>query len=314
MSWYYERGGESVGPVTEDDFSRLVAGGTIAPATLVWREGMANWQPHAELQAPVATAAPPALPVAPGTAGANCQICGGAFPVDQLVTIAGATVCAACKPRRLQMLQEGSSVLGGGLWRSGKALVVSKDAQFPDRCVHCAGTTDLRRVKKRLYWHHPAIFLTILAGALVYVIVALCVRKRADVEIAICAADRTRRAIKIAVAWLLWLGFLFSFPALAAIKAPDWMWLLPPLILIAAVVMTVLARLIYARKIDEKHIWIRGDLPRLSGGFAGVARPLAIGRVGRQAATGSGITRSSSFALDNTPGMPAPGCVPAPHK
>ena len=55
----------------------------------------------------------------------------------------------------------------GGLWRSGKTLVAAKDAPFPDRCVVCAQTNDLHRVKRRLYWHHPAIFLTLLAGALV---------------------------------------------------------------------------------------------------------------------------------------------------
>ena len=272
MSWYYERGGESVGPVSEEEFSRLVAAGSIAPATLVWREGMANWQPHAELQTPAAPSAPPAVAPGPGVATVSCQVCGGVFPADQVVTIAGAPVCAACKPMRLQMLQEGSSVVGAGLWRSGKALVAAKEARFPEKCVRCGGTADLRRVKKRLYWHHPAIFLTILAGALVYIIVALCVRKRADIEISVCAADRTRRALKIAAAWALWLGFLASFPVLAAFNPPDWMWILPPLILIAAVVMTVMTRLIHARKIDDQHVWIRGisaaylaDLPEWPG-------------------------------------------------
>jgi GYF domain 2 len=277
MSWYYERGGEPVGPVSEAEFSGLIAEGSITPATLVWREGMANWQAHGELPLSIAPSARPSLaapeaPIAVGTPGATCQVCGRAFPADQIVMIVGAPVCAACKPIRLQMLQEGSSVLGGGLWRSGKTLVAARDAPFPDRCVVCGQTHDLRRVKKRLYWHHPLIFLTLLAGALVYVIVALVVRKRADIELSICGTDRTRRIVKITLAWLLWLAFLVSFPVLAANRTPDWMWFLPPLLFIAAVVLSMMARLIHARKIDEKHVWIRGvcesflaDLPEWPG-------------------------------------------------
>jgi GYF domain 2 len=272
MSWYYERGGESIGPVTEAVFGGLLADGSIGPATLVWREGMANWQPHGQMQPSPGGIAPPAIPLDAGAPTASCQVCGGVFPADQVVNIAGATVCAACKPIRLQMLHEGSSVLAGGLWRKGKTLVAAKDAQFPDRCIHCGGTTDLRRLKKRLYWHHPAVYLTILAGLLIYVIVALVVRKRADIEISICAADRKRRMIKIALAWLLFIGFLASFPVLGAYRAPEWMWFLPPLLLIASVVLALLARLVYAAKIDEKQVWLRGicagylaDLPEWTG-------------------------------------------------
>lgn len=258
MSWYYERSGESIGPVTDAEFSALAAGGSIGPATLVWREGMANWQAHGELQ-PSPTAV--ALPVAPADAAgptATCQVCGRVFPADQVVMIAGATVCAACKPMRLQMLQEGSAVLAGGVWRRGKALVAAKEAKFPEKCIHCGATNDLQRLKKRLYWHHPAIYLTIFAGLLVYVIVALVVRKRADIEISICAADRSRRRVKIALAWLLWIAVFVSFPLLGTTYAREWMWVFPPFLLIAAVVFALRARLVYAQKIDDKYVWIRG--------------------------------------------------------
>lgn len=45
MVWYYQQNGAAQGPVPEETFRRLVADGTIRPDTLVWHEGMAEWQP-----------------------------------------------------------------------------------------------------------------------------------------------------------------------------------------------------------------------------------------------------------------------------
>lgn len=45
MQWYYAVGSERRGPVDTVTFSGLVNNGTITPTTLVWRTGMAEWQP-----------------------------------------------------------------------------------------------------------------------------------------------------------------------------------------------------------------------------------------------------------------------------
>ena len=42
--WFYERGGESRGPVSEAAIRIGLQKGKIDGTTLVWREGMANWQ------------------------------------------------------------------------------------------------------------------------------------------------------------------------------------------------------------------------------------------------------------------------------
>jgi hypothetical protein len=261
MSWFYERSGESIGPVTEAEFSRLVADGSIGPATLVWREGMTNWQPQAELLPPAVPSVAPSIVTgpAPGAATSSCQVCGGVFPADQMVAIAGATVCAACKPARLQMLHEGVAPAAAGVWRRGNSLVMTRGAHLPDRCIRCNTASNLRRIKRTLHWHHPAIYLTILAGLLVYVIVALVVRKRAEVEVSICPADLTSRRVKIALAWLFWLSFFGSFMVLASLQAPDWMWaVVPPVLLIIGLIFTIMSRLVKPAKIDEKQVWLRG--------------------------------------------------------
>ncbi len=63
-SWYYVQNEESKGPIDQSEFESLVGEGAIEAGTLVWQEGMADWQPYAEVAAPaqatVPTAAPPA--------------------------------------------------------------------------------------------------------------------------------------------------------------------------------------------------------------------------------------------------------------
>jgi hypothetical protein len=84
-----------MGPVSEGELLHLIANGEVRPETLVWREGMAAWQPCREVQ-----------PVAPGPAGV-CSECGAILPEDELITIDGLRVCAACKPAFLQRMREG---------------------------------------------------------------------------------------------------------------------------------------------------------------------------------------------------------------
>ena len=63
MNWHYAVGGQQFGPLSEAEFLQKVGGGIIQADTLVWREGMANWQPWREVAAGAAdvrqfTAAP----------------------------------------------------------------------------------------------------------------------------------------------------------------------------------------------------------------------------------------------------------------
>lgn len=48
MEWYYSTGGERRGPVPEDELLGLAHSGVVTAATLVWRQGMADWRPFVE--------------------------------------------------------------------------------------------------------------------------------------------------------------------------------------------------------------------------------------------------------------------------
>lgn len=122
MSWYYAIDRQSKGPVTEEEFQALIQSGTIKPDTLVWREGMVQWVPQGTLAgADAATpgAAPTSAPPAPTRFGA-CAECGRSFPTDDMVPYRDLFVCADCKPRFFQRIQEGGdlpTVMSyGGFW------------------------------------------------------------------------------------------------------------------------------------------------------------------------------------------------------
>jgi hypothetical protein len=59
MTWYYAIGNERQGPVDDAELDRLIASRTVTPDTLVWRAGMADWQPLAQARPPAARPAPP---------------------------------------------------------------------------------------------------------------------------------------------------------------------------------------------------------------------------------------------------------------
>lgn len=67
MEWYYAQDGQRQGPVSEQEFARLVARGTVDAETLVWQAGMTEWQPWQQVAPtvqlpPVEDDPPPLVP------------------------------------------------------------------------------------------------------------------------------------------------------------------------------------------------------------------------------------------------------------
>jgi len=109
MSWHYVENGQQKGPVQDVDIERLIAAGAIGPETLVWREGMADWQAYREVSAPSVRGIPTDTSGArAASAGAFCGQCGRLFAPEDMLRFEGAYVCAACKPAFFQRLKEGS--------------------------------------------------------------------------------------------------------------------------------------------------------------------------------------------------------------
>lgn len=48
MTWYFAKDGVQQGPVSEEQIKRMARDGSLRREDLVWREGMAAWQPASE--------------------------------------------------------------------------------------------------------------------------------------------------------------------------------------------------------------------------------------------------------------------------
>lgn len=82
---------------------------------------------------------------------------------------------------------------GQSIWRAGKLLVCTHDAVFPSRCVKCNAPAEPPPVRYKMSWHSPGWYLLILVYVFIYVIVALLVRKRATIDVGLCALHQRRR-------------------------------------------------------------------------------------------------------------------------
>ena len=131
MHWYYVERGQQKGPVTASGLQELARLGTIQDQTMVWCQSMTEWQPYAVSFKPAPTstsmAETGALPQ-----GHRCGECGQSFSESDMVRLGQFWVCAACKPRFIQRLQEGAAPAAAAAWRSGKDLMVTVEASLPN--------------------------------------------------------------------------------------------------------------------------------------------------------------------------------------
>ena len=205
--------------------------------TLVWREGMSGWDRLGTIDPsrvrPIAV--PPQIPFNPHA----CAECGVAFSPDELVTVSGHSVCAACKPALLQRLREGAplSPLGSslGMFRKDDRLVVETGATPPHRCVYCnaPGTWEKRRT---FYWCPPWVYALVFLGLLIFVIVAMILRKTIAFEVVLCAKHASQRRRNIAIGWGL---FALAIATVVGGNMIDFNWNVLGWALLAGLFLTV---------------------------------------------------------------------------
>ncbi len=240
--------------------------------TLVWRQGFPAWVPLSSVHGELMRAKNPSAQVegSPGYAqSARCVECGKFYPLSELAEIKAMHVCAACKPVFLEKLGRGTPVGGvAGLWRNGGQLVIAKEAPLPDRCVKCNASAPGARLKRSLYWHHPALYLMILfPGLIFYAIVAVFVRKTATIHIGLCEEHRRKRrnAILIACSLLLGgvvvliLGIAATLDATKHSESGGWIVFAGVALIMSALFFAVFAcRLVYPKKISDTHSFVAG--------------------------------------------------------
>jgi hypothetical protein len=74
---------------------------------------------------------------------------------------------------------------------------------LPAVCVKCGAPADGKPVEKTFYWHPPWVYVLIFLGLLIYVIVALVMRKQMRVRVPFCRQHAERRRGMLILALIL---------------------------------------------------------------------------------------------------------------
>jgi hypothetical protein len=143
------------------------------------------------------------------------------------------------------------------IWRSNALLVMTKQAALPDRCVKCNAPT-AERLKRKLQWHPPALYLLILISILVYAIVAMVVRKTATVHIGLCDEHRESRKLSMIITVFLVVVAVLSAIAGVQFETPGLVLVGLGFVLAAAIYGTISLRVVAPTKIDDHFVWIKG--------------------------------------------------------
>ncbi|MBI3651776.1 MAG: hypothetical protein HY231_12220 [Acidobacteria bacterium] len=144
-----------------------------------------------------------------------------------------------------------------GIWREGKKLVMHKHAYLPDRCVKCNAPTDGEYLHRKLSWLHPAWALLILASWLIYLIVYLAIRKKAEVDLGLCERHRADRRTFLGISWGAALLGIGCFMLAIGIEKLGFI-LLGILLLLFGIIFGIFsANIISVAKMDDNYIWMR---------------------------------------------------------
>jgi uncharacterized RDD family membrane protein YckC len=128
MQWYYIQDGQRVGPHDDEEFARLVNSGHIHGRTLVWHEGMANWQAYLSGWGDQAPA-----PAPPASTGSTenlpvCIQCGHYGSASDMIPFEDSWVCPDCKEVFFGLVREGmlrpSARRYAGFWVRLVALII----------------------------------------------------------------------------------------------------------------------------------------------------------------------------------------------
>jgi uncharacterized membrane protein len=146
------------------------------------------------------------------------------------------------------------------IWRNKKVLVMTKQALLPDRCVKCNAPADTK-LKRKLTWHHPAIYILAFIGLLLYLIVALVTRKTAIVDVGLCRDHVAARKRDILITWALGLSFVLSWVVSAMMEDMTFLLIGIALMFATAIYGVLRVRIVAPNKIDDHFVWLTGVHP-----------------------------------------------------
>ncbi len=151
----------------------------------------------------------------------------------------------------------GTSAEEGGVWRDGTILIMQKTARLPDYCIKCGVAANGSHLTRNLSWHHPALYLLIFAGLLIYAIVALIVRKSARIDISMCHDHIRKHRNTVAVGWLIFLAGV-AFIVFAIANQSGGSALFGSALVLASAIYSTFVKVVTVKKIDDHYVWLKG--------------------------------------------------------
>ncbi|HJU84120.1 MAG TPA: hypothetical protein VJ600_07900 [Holophagaceae bacterium] len=137
-------------------------------------------------------------------------------------------------------------------------LVLRQGGSLPPRCVKCNAPAELPIKARRVYWHHPALYILAVINVLLYALVGLIVRKQAMVPAGLCAEHRKRRSMGLTVGWV---GSLLGLVLGIALVRGDncGLAMLAVLLFVGSIVAgMILSRVVYPDRIDKDFVRLKG--------------------------------------------------------
>lgn len=144
-----------------------------------------------------------------------CRNCG-----DQLTGIG--QFCGRCGSPVSPDDTNRTGLLARDAYQKGDKLVmpVPSDAPLPPRCVKCGNPATEPLLLKTFSWHHPAIYF-LLISPIIYLIVAMIVRKTVIILVPLCDAHKSERKMRLWVGAALLIGCIPLPVALALLIQDD---------------------------------------------------------------------------------------------
>ena len=143
------------------------------------------------------------------------------------------------------------------IWRRKSVLIMTKQALLPERCIKCNAPTQ-RTLKRNLRWHHPALYVLIVAGFLFYALLAMVLSKTATIHVGLCETHAAARRRDILITWLLVLLSFGTFYLAVATDTMEFFLVGVAGLLGAAIYGIVKARVVAPQKIDDHYVWLTG--------------------------------------------------------
>ena len=261
VDWFYSEQGDRMGPVGDSELESLFRSGRITNTTLVWRSGMAGWEPLQNVRRFVKVD-PSAIGSGPAPTGTrDCVECHRQFPEAEMIFVNRCWVCAECKPLFVQRLKEGAAPPDGNVWRDGREVVFAKGTQMPDRCVKCNSPAHGSRLTRRFYWHPSAYFLLLLVMPCVYVALVFFITKRATIAVGICERHRRQRFKAIVGGWAAFLVGMSVFPIAFSLNSGDGIMYGMALAFVGGLYGAMMGRLVVPSRIDDHSVRVQGAGP-----------------------------------------------------